>query len=687
MLKIFTFALAAVIAINGLVAQTSNTQKREFAYPQKEHPQHLDKYQFTVYYIGGKKVYNLRGLDLCNAGVALDQMAINPSGTSFAVLGNKNGKSVLAVYDLWTSGKRLAEYKDLDNVSAICYTPDAQQLLVASDGKVAVYDARRHEKVGEFAIAGRPTRIEVSPNGYHLLAIEGPNIHIYNIEGQSLLKEIEMDAPVNDIDFTDDSGTMAVLTSDGNLVTYDTRSYFPMQTVDGLGDALSCSYNPDSKWISVVTGDGRIAVLNMFDPSDREYFEITDGGCDEAFFLKDGKEQVYLAYNTNASIIYKLMSELAPNLTKQLTDELNERMAEWMKMMPGETLEEYNLRVNEETRKQQMRLFEEEIATRMAENLFADTNVSLGNYNQAEQRLAINFDTMPTIYLPVPESEVGDFMDVNNLEFTNLRYGLTRDDKFELVYADVLNKKSGNTYTFDNRDRQSLDYLMSDDNYVPLDLIQMSNLEGIKLNEIKDNIMTLAKQQSKLSDHTNIDVDARVVTDVDAAGNKILNYLIDFTYTVDKEFSAQEDFAPGKYKVEESPAAQSMLAIIQTAFASEFARYIKAGKKVRVNVTGMADALPINRTLAYDGSYGEFVAEPVYKNNQLGNISVSKASGISENEQLAFVRGQGVRHFIENEVLAGKNMQPNYVNYIEVTEGTGGEFRRIKVEFVFIDAF
>lgn len=38
-------------------------------------------------------------------------------------------------------------------------------------------------------------------------------------------------------------------------------------------------------------------------------------------------------------------------------------------MMPGETLEEYNLRVNDETRAQQMRLFEQEIATRMADNL------------------------------------------------------------------------------------------------------------------------------------------------------------------------------------------------------------------------------------------------------------------------------------------------------------------------------
>ncbi|MCD8388175.1 MAG: WD40 repeat domain-containing protein [Bacteroidales bacterium] len=685
--RILPLALCGLLAFSPSFAQSSAETKREFAYPQKVQPQQLDNYQFTVYFIGGKKVYNLRGLELCNAGAELEQLTINPSGTSFAVLGKKGNKSVLSVYDLWTAGKRMAEYKDIDQATAITYTPDAQQLLVANSGKILAYDARKHEKVGEFEISGTPSQLYISPNGYHLLAVEGPNVTIYNLESKEPMKEIEMDAPITDIDFSKDGTAVAILSADGLLSTYDTRSYFPMLSIDGLGDALSCSYNPDSKWVSVVTGDGRIAVINMFDPQDREYWDISDGGCSDAIFLKDGKEQVFLAYNTKGSIVYRLMSDLAPNLTKLLSDELNERMNEWMKMLPGETLEEYNLRVNDETRKQQARLFEEEIATRMAENLFAETTVSLGNYNTAEGRLAINFDTLPTIYLPVPENELNDFMDVGNLEFTNLRYGLTADDKFELVYADVLNKKSGNTYTFDNRDRKSLDYLMSDDSYVPLELVQMSNLEGIKLNEIKDNIMALAKQQSQLSDHTNIDVDARVVTDYDAQGNKILNYKIDFAYTVDKEFSAQEDFAPGKYKVEESPAAQSMLAIIKTAFDSEFARYVKPGKKVRVNVTGMADALPINRTLAYDGSYGDFSNEPVYKNGQLSNISVSKASGITENEQLAFVRGQGVRNFIAKEVLDGKNMQPNYVNYIEVTEGTGGEFRRIKVEFLFIDAF
>ena len=166
-----------------------------------------------------------------------------------------------------------------------------------------------------------------------------------------------------------------------------------------------------------------------------------------------------------------------------------------------------------------------------------------------------------------------------------------------------------------------------------------------------------------------------------------MNYKVGFAYQVEKKFSVQEDFAPGKYKVEQSGAAMSMLSIVKTAFESEFAQYCKEGKKVIVKITGMADALPINGKISYEGSYGDFINEPIYKNNDLSNITVTQASGITENEQLAFLRAEGVREYISHRIPAFKSMNTDYRQYIEVTEGKGGEFRRINVEFTFIDAF
>ena len=56
------------------------------------------------------------------------------------------------------------------------------------------------------------------------------------------------------------------------------------------------------------------------------------------------------------------MTKLAPYYGKLINEQLEERMNEWLKMQPGETLEQYQARVNAESREAQRKLFEAEIA-------------------------------------------------------------------------------------------------------------------------------------------------------------------------------------------------------------------------------------------------------------------------------------------------------------------------------------
>ena len=130
-----------------------------------------------------------------------------------------------------------------------------------------------------------------------------------------------------------------------------------------------------------------------------------------------------------------------------------------------------------------------------------------------------------------------------------------------------------------------------------------------------------------------------------------------------------------------------MLKIVARAFETDFARYIKAGKKVMVKITGSADAIPITGTIGYNGRYGEFVNEPCYIDNELTNITVTKKSGIKKNEQLAFVRAAAVKDYIQNNVTTLNVMNTDYQYYIELSNKRGGEYRRINVEFTFINAF
>lgn len=661
--------------------------KDEYTYSQKVVPVTMEKYLFSTYYYNGNKSYNLRALAMGKVAGEILSMKVNPAGTSFATLSSSGDKKTVTVFDLWKQNNVISQFKDIDNATAICFSYDARDIYITTPEKMICFDIRSANEKWSIDMPFSANGLAVSNNGYFVAAYNDSKVVVWNLETRELRKEYEFDVTVNDIAFSDESDKFGILTNDGMLSLYDSSTFFILQNFDAVGKAKCLSFHPDGKYASVISGDSRIAVLNLLDGESRDYVDNEAGGINSALFVRDGKKNIYLAYNAQNNIIYKLMSKLSPNFTKLLKEELDERMAEWLKQMPGETLDEYNIRVNDETRKKQMRLFEEEIATKMADNLLAMSEVSLGNYNPESNMLALDFNTMPSIYLNVPENELSSFSDASNLEFRNARYGLTSKDNFELVYADVYNKVTGKTYVFDNRERRSLDYLKSDDSFVPLNLVQQSNMEMMQLESIKDNIVNLAKKENAISDHTNISVSAKVLSDVDASGKKVMNYLVRFTYTVDPQFSAKEDFAAGKYKAEESPAAASMLKIVKTAFENDFAQYVKAGKKLKIMITGMADALPINGKINYDGCYGDFEGEPVYKNGELSNISVKAKDGVTENEQLAFLRATGVKEYISKNVPSINQMNTNYVHNIEITKGKGGQYRRINVDFVFIDAF
>ena len=203
--------------------------------------------------------------------------------------------------------------------------------------------------------------------------------------------------------------------------------------------------------------------------------------------------------------------------------------------------------------------------------------------------------------------------------------------------------------------------LEADENFVPLEIMQQASREEIQLKEIKEAVIEEKKQDKLITENTQIDVRTEVIPGVDANGNKILNYKVGYQYEViNKEFSAKEDFPSGGYDIERSNAAMSLMKIIKNAFEGDFSKYLSEGKQVKVIVTGSADASPIRGRIAYNGQYGEFIDEPYYKDGNLDNITVTKASGITANEQLALMRAAGVKNYIEKNVTTLDNTKNEY---------------------------
>ena len=648
----------------------------------------------------------------------IDQIAFNPTGNSLAVMrADKN----ISIYSFRERNRKMFELKDkreglkerpvlpLDascNLTenqmkalqkgkymplAMCYAPDARHFVASySLGEIIIYDTNASEPQAYIQGKSLATVLAMSSNNYFIAAGTGKNIDIWNFQTKELRKSIPMKGNVVGLDFSADASQLAVVTDGGGLLILDTKTWEVAGTYDQFGGKLaSPSFHPEGKYISVVKDGNSILVVNLRNGAVEQTLQEQQGGVlASRFFINRQNSDVFMISNRPQSLVFWDANGLNPFYGKLLNREVDARMNEWVKMMQGESMEEYAIRVNDETRLKQQQLFSQEVATELAGDRLAIENPFVGDYDAASSKLNIGFQSLPAIAIEVPEGELGDFKDSKNLKFDNAVYVLNDQDEFELAYVEVTNETSNKVYIYDNIGRTKLTALEADDNFVPLEIMQQASREEVQLQEIKEAVVEEKKQDKLITENTQIDVKTEVMPGVDADGNKILNYKVSYQYEViNKAFSAKEDFPSGGYNIERSNAAMSLMKIIKNAFEGDFSKYLAEGKQVKIVITGSADASPIRGRIAYNGQYGEFVDEPYYKDGNLDNISVTKASGITTNEQLALMRAAGVKNYIEENVLTLQNTNNQYEYHVEVAKERGGEFRKINVEFVIMDAF
>ena len=646
-----------------------------------------DNKNFAVCWYNEKDILNIGSYTFCSPGQVLD-VRMSPAGTTFAALYVKGKGREVSVYG-YSDGKLKHTFRSSDTPTALAYTANARQLCIGDANRnIRIYNTSDYSLFRTLPVAVAPKKIALSNNGYFVAISDEHILYVMNMETGKVRKVLEMESSVNHIAFSPDNAKMAVLTENGSLHMYETKSFSETDLYENMRDARECLFHPEGKYIGIITSTNQIAILNMKNPEeDRQYIDAAGVGICHIGYARTVKGLVYLVYNAGTNIIFHPMEDLVPDYEHLIALEVEEKMDEWMKQMPGESLEDYQLRVNEETRALQYAKYENEVATDMAGDLVAQADVSFGSYNQDEKVLEVNFDNMPPIFLDVPQEDVADFSQPEKLTFENSVYAVNEEDKFELLYTEVTNTETGKKYVFDNLDKQSLDYLTSGDDFVPLDLIQQSSMEEVMLQEIREEVVTAAKEASLISEHTHIDVKTKVEASTNADGEKIMNYTVEFNYDVEQEFSAQEDFGAGKYIISQSESALAMLRIVQNAFANEFKQYIRPGKKVILILTGSADAAPVSRKIPYGEEYGWYIDEPVHSKGELTSITVSTPTGITTNEQLAFLRAAGVKDYVEKHITELKSMKTEYDYYINVSHSRGAEFRRIGIKFVFVDAF
>lgn len=686
--RCMAFGIIAAVAATGAYAQREADQKVFNKF--KATPEMLVVAGPAVFPVQGNTIKSLAGRDLKQVGQYIIDAQANPFCSNFFIVANdkKHNKGIIFMNNGDADEIFEVNRKKIGNPWQVAYSADALKIYLATDSGLIVLNAPDRVVLDRINVDLKtPDMLILSDNGYYAALAQGSQMAVYNIEQKTLRKEWDFEVKINDMAFNDNSTELAVVTADGVLSIFDTRNFLIKKSIDDLGEALSCSYNTDGKYIAVAESATKIEVINLLDINDRETIDIETAGVNVARFITDSEERPMLAFTITNGAAIRPMPHLKPYYARLINDEANERLNEWLKMMPGETMEEYRARVNDESRQHQLRLFEEEISTRLAPDMLSMASVSLGKYDRANGMLQVDFSNMPSIFLPVPETDLSAFTSGDGLEFRKSTYGVLPDDSFELIYAEVFNKENGKTYVYNNIDRVPLNFMSDADNVVSLDLILQQQMEEQRLEQLREQVVEQAKSQNVISDHTNMAVDSRIEPDYDADGNKILNYHVKFSYEVDPGFTATEDFAPGKYHAEASGAASSMLKLVREALEGDFAQYVRDGKKLAVTISGTADATPIVSRILYDGAFGDIVEVPIYQNGKLTPMTIRDKEQLTQNEQLAFLRAYSVKEFLNNNIDALKQMNQSYRYDINVAEGKGSEFRRISLEFNFIDAF
>lgn len=653
----------------------------------------FDNTTFCTAYLSDGALYTMRDIAI-NDVREIERIVFNPTGSSIALLRAKNP---ISIYSFRDRNKKLFELKEKRKKLkakpmpvSMCYSADARSFIVGNSlGEIVIYDTKEYMPLAYIQGEAPATALAMSSNNYFIAAAAGQNINIWNFQTKELRKAIPMPAVVKEVTFSPDAALLAVTTDDNHLTIIDTKNWDKVDIFDKLGGTLSSpSFHPEGKYISVVKDGKNIEIINLKNGVvEQDIVDPTGGVTGGRFFKNNQNSEVFLLTNRTKQMVFWDANGLNPFYGKIMGREVDAKMNEWVKMMQGESMEDYAIRVNDETRIKQQQLFAQEVATALAGDRISMDNPFIDGYDASNNMLNIGFKGLPSIGLEVPSNEAGDFKD-GKMKFSNAVYVLNDKDEFELAYVEVTNETTNKVYIYDNIGRTKLTALEADENFVPLEIMQQATREEAQLAEIKEQVIEEKKQDKLITDNTQINVKTEVIPGVDANGKKILNYKVGYQYEViNKEFSAKEDFPSGGYNIERSNAAMSLMKIIKNAFEGDFAKYLSEGKQVKVIITGSADAAPIRGRLAYDGRYGEFVDEPYYKDGNLDNITVTKAGGITQNEQLALMRAAGVKTYIEKNVTTLGNTKNEYEYHVEVAKERGGEFRKINVEFVIMDAF
>ena len=201
-----------------------------------------------------------------------------------------------------------------------------------------------------------------------------------------------------------------------------------------------------------------------------------------------------------------------------------------------------------------------------------------------------------------------------------------------------------------------------------------------------EQILVSLPNDEKLYDETYISIRTQLVDGTREDGSPELNYLFDISYNCRHLEGYTDDYPLGVFDYDSSNSVRAICNLTKTFIEGILDDIFRPGKAVSLKIFSTTDGVELSRVIPYDGQYGNFRYMPVVFNNEQLRISVD-TGGIKNNCQLAYIRAQSVRSFLQNNV---RNLSRTNNSFSYVTRSytdTGSYYRRSSIEITVHDAF
>lgn len=202
-----------------------------------------------------------------------------------------------------------------------------------------------------------------------------------------------------------------------------------------------------------------------------------------------------------------------------------------------------------------------------------------------------------------------------------------------------------------------------------------------------EQILVNLPNERKLYDETFVHINNEISEGTrEEDGANEVNYLFQIDYTCGHMESLTDDYSLGAYDVMGSNSSRALCELTKTMVEGVCQDIFSKATEITVNIYATTDATDIKH-IDYQGEYGDFRYAAATYNGEPVRISVSQAEGISTNAQLAFLRAQGVKNYLENQIGLLRQKKVNYHYITRCYSDTGSHFRRTSISLEAHGAF